>query len=1007
MTPLLLKFSGIFSYQKQCLIDFEKLSAQGIFGIFGAVGSGKSAIIDAMTFALYGDYHRAPGKDIYYNLMNLKSNESLIEFRFSHKEQIYEFHYYAKRSSKSFENITKQYRKAYKWEDNQLIPLPSANAAHILDLNFDEFTKLVIIPQGQFAEFINLSDGNRTKMLKKILKLDKYALYHPTNQLFNDSKEKLAFIDGQLSALTDIHEDQLETKQSNLLNIDEEISNKNHKINDLRTTIEAQKKYQDIKNELDQLNKEWGKCIEKDTEIAQIEQELQQHILITTQFQKLHIIKEQFEANHSQLEEKLKLTTLASIDNQKKCNDINTTIKTKLNGCENIEELKELIDKSIHYNNLQNSIKELDNSKVLLNQAKQQLNKLEKSKSEYHNSLQTVNLKLAQIHEYELEEIKLRDTLHNYKIFEKNNLEINELLSLIKLTEDEISQFGDKKISYLEVNNQYLDEPIPTDTKITDAILLLEAIIRKTEQEILKLESEISELLNNHALNHFALNLQPGIPCPLCGATDHPSIYNNSHASILVNDKKLEIQNKNKSIKHITKTINELQSLIELFKSKSNDKARLSDKLSQIKAENEQLISTIGSENIDEVNTKLDRILALKIEKAALIKTKETYEKEISRIEQSIANLNITALEHKLLKEESTIQALKDTYDFENQKAVLTEKEILIAKESLSYIAQMQATLQSIEKEGVQLFATLENLNKELKIKEIEKLKIIKNWNEQLEKYNLEENLVIDHLTKELGTELIREQIQNHKSKKSNIENSINRLKDQIKDYKYDLSQLEENIQQLSTLTQELQNSITYKELLKAEITQIIEKSIAKKNLLQEHEQLSNRISNLQLLLSMFRGDKFVQYMSKQYTQHLFALANIRFKKLTMNQLELSIDQDNNFAIIDYMNDKRPRSIKTLSGGQLFQASLCLALALSEQIQILHGEKQQFFFIDEGFGTLDKDNLEIVLETLRALKKEGRTVGIISHVDELRENIDYHLNITRDPHIGSRIEEVY
>src|SRR5690606_915531 len=119
MTPLYLKFSGIFSYQNPVEIDFQKLSQQGIFGIFGSVGSGKSAIIDAMTFVLYGDYHRSPKKNVPYNLMNLKSNESLIKFRFEHKDKMYEFHYHAKRNSNNFQNISKTPRKAYSIENGQ------------------------------------------------------------------------------------------------------------------------------------------------------------------------------------------------------------------------------------------------------------------------------------------------------------------------------------------------------------------------------------------------------------------------------------------------------------------------------------------------------------------------------------------------------------------------------------------------------------------------------------------------------------------------------------------------------------------------------------------------------------------------------------------------------------------------------------------------------------------------------------------------------------------------
>jgi exonuclease SbcC len=95
-----------------------------------------------------------------------------------------------------------------------------------------------------------------------------------------------------------------------------------------------------------------------------------------------------------------------------------------------------------------------------------------------------------------------------------------------------------------------------------------------------------------------------------------------------------------------------------------------------------------------------------------------------------------------------------------------------------------------------------------------------------------------------------------------------------------------------------------------------------------------------------------------------------------------------------------------LSGGQMFQASLSLALALSESIQAFAGTEQNFFFLDEGFGTQDKESLRLVFESLKELRKENRVVGLISHVDELQEEIDVCLKVRNDDEIGSLVELV-
>ena len=87
--------------------------------------------------------------------------------------------------------------------------------------------------------------------------------------------------------------------------------------------------------------------------------------------------------------------------------------------------------------------------------------------------------------------------------------------------------------------------------------------------------------------------------------------------------------------------------------------------------------------------------------------------------------------------------------------------------------------------------------------------------------------------------------------------------------------------------------------------------------------------------------------------------------------------------------------LKTLSDGQKFQASLALALALADGIQQKLRLDQHFFFIDEGFGSLDKDSLQVVFETLSSLRQEKRCVGVISHVEELQQEIQTYLLIQR------------
>ena len=177
----------------------------------------------------------------------------------------------------------------------------------------------------------------------------------------------------------------------------------------------------------------------------------------------------------------------------------------------------------------------------------------------------------------------------------------------------------------------------------------------------------------------------------------------------------------------------------------------------------------------------------------------------------------------------------------------------------------------------------------------------------------------------------------------------------------------------------------------------------AKNKLLEELEKLEHRAENIKTMRQLFMANGFVNYISTVYLQNLCEVANERFYRLTRQQLRLELSDKNEFLVRDFMNDGKLRSVKTLSGGQTFQASLCLALALAESVQQQNRSKQNFFFLDEGFGSLDKESLQMAFETLKSLRKEQRIVGVISHVEELQQEIDVYLNVVNDPFTGSKV----
>jgi exonuclease SbcC len=195
--------------------------------------------------------------------------------------------------------------------------------------------------------------------------------------------------------------------------------------------------------------------------------------------------------------------------------------------------------------------------------------------------------------------------------------------------------------------------------------------------------------------------------------------------------------------------------------------------------------------------------------------------------------------------------------------------------------------------------------------------------------------------------------------------------------------------------------------LLQQRIKESETKLSEKATLEQTLAKLDIRETNLKELERLFKGSGFVKYVSTIYLQELCNTANTRFMKLSKNSLSLEIDSDNTFWVIDYLNGGKRRLLKTLSGGQTFQASLCLALALAEKVKSLNQADQSFFFLDEGFGALDRNALRVVFETLKSLRHENRIVGIISHVEELQQEIGVFAQIELDPEKGSQVSYSY
>ena len=180
------------------------------------------------------------------------------------------------------------------------------------------------------------------------------------------------------------------------------------------------------------------------------------------------------------------------------------------------------------------------------------------------------------------------------------------------------------------------------------------------------------------------------------------------------------------------------------------------------------------------------------------------------------------------------------------------------------------------------------------------------------------------------------------------------------------------------------------------------------KDLRKEIKKVKHELSLLDEINKLIMGNKFVEFVATNQLKYIALEASKRLSSITRGRYALEIDENLNFIMRDNMNGGQRRSVDSLSGGETFLTSLSLALALSSQIQLKGNSPLEFFFLDEGFGSLDTELLDVVMESLENLHSDKLSVGIISHVEELKNRVPVKLLVSPcDVGKGSRVKIEY
>ena len=998
MKILKIAFTNINSLRGDHEIDFteEPFISSSLFAITGPTGSGKSTILDVISLALFNQVPRL-GK-ISRNeiiakgaILTRNQKEAIARVTYECKSGIFSSQWSI--STNRNDNLRDYEMELFDHQKNELIDLKKSDVPNknedLIGLSYDQFIKAVLLAQGEFAQFLKVTKKERGALLEKITGTGIYRLIgqkvYEKNGILNKDIEQqqneIKIIQEKL-----LEDEALELKKATHQDKSKVLQNFQKEIENLKKTLELkeniQKKITGIKllgderssaeKNLEFFNKEHGAPLKQHEKVQDLSEDLRTWNLLGREITNL-------KSEQSEIAESLKVN---SDKTSGLISEVSAFTKTAINSTNFAENLGDFRNKIL---NLQQQRKE-----------KQSDYKLEKSRLE--SELQSTGISLRDSNpELTLKEIQqniteteatVKDWTTEFNISDAGEIEVlkNKFQKEYKTTREAAREYStieeiQKDLSRNSVEHEKLQpqlRALPAEIEKQE----IQVKTGKTSLENLNLKRE-NELLKA-SLEQHRHTLKDGEACPLCGAVHHPYA---EHLPEKDDRLDLEIRKAEKQLEELTASLNAFLTNLGNYKKQAGEleekNKKLSKTLQNLKIDFKEKFSGITeAQNLQELEDRCDQ-LENKVEK-------------LSRFE----------------KEQKKLQHLKTAFPvIKKLQSILQEGKQLKEKlEELYTGKDIQRDVESYQNRWISLESDLKNLQhsqekllKQKKVKENELQTLEKELGPKLKEKGFQRipegfsALMPDNEVSRLRTE--RQQIQ---KKIDDATASIKILKAQLEELqKLDTEEKEEDIREKLEEKNEQCQKISDECNEISRILKNQEENVSRMQKLQrqiaDKEKQTRRWRMLNELIGDRTGNKFNDFAQDLTLSRLIKLANIRLKDLSDRYLidKPNDEEDDGLVAIDEHMGGQRRSVKTLSGGETFLLSLSMALALSDLAS--KNVEINSLFIDEGFGTLDPETLDQTLDTLEKLQAESsKAIGIISHVDSLKERISTQIQLTRN-----------
>ncbi|MFC6463645.1 AAA family ATPase [Marinilactibacillus sp. GCM10026970] len=1008
MRPLKLVMNAFGPYKGKVEIDFTKLAQSSLFLVSGPTGAGKTTIFDAIAYALFdqasGDDRQ---KDTFKSQFAKDTDLSYVELEFELGEKRYFIRREPTQIGPGTRSKTKQIQSnvAFHKGDQVTTKVKEANdeIQQIVGLTYDQFRQIVMLPQGSFKKMLESDSGDKEKIFRNIFQTKQMEQFQDqlkakAKTLSDQFKSNEQAMKQAFSTIA-MEEDEAWTKAIEQFDIENILEKLQETITQEEDTLTAVKETiatlqselktnEQILSWLEQKEKnvaEQNVLEQKQEDIQQKEIALKQHIEAI----KVAEVKAKLdEAMNQQNKQEAKLTELKEQQQE--------LIKEEKTQSEKLTLAKEAFDQ---LNNIRQEIskmtEELKTTEQIetIEKSLEQQEKLIEKSQQSNQTLKTEYLKVIKDIE------KNEAALGSIEQLREKMAELKEAMTLSKETLQQLSQ-----------RKEQLEKICELQKKEQKVVVQYEKAKEQKEAAYLKLVQGKADYYTNLA-SILSEDLVEGEACPVCGSLDHPNkAVSEETSSTKEHVENLELEEKQTNIIYIQLGV-ELDSL----------QADISSRCKALEIEGET-----AETEFKKVTAKEQEVSE---ECQASIKELETAKQQVSEEAEIKEKLEALRKEERSLHTEQ--QQCQSTIEFATNRS----------KELTDEKTQLQENITGGNREEIQ-----------------QAIKGKEEWMEKTEiEYEGLQKVVnatrSDLASTQTAIELTDAQIQETVLRKDQLENEFSQAKDsstlgaQFAEYVLEESQQEKwseeveaykqavlvNQDRISQLDQQLNQleSLKAKSVYEEATTQInteiqeaeqkrdtlltttAQNKRAKETIETYHKQSGEVEKEYQLyglLSDMANGAKQTDYISFEryvlgiYFEEILLAANQRFSQMTNHRYELqrqtekgkgSGKQGLDMEVFDHYTGKT-RSVHTLSGGETFKASLALALGLSDVIQNQNGGVSvDTLFVDEGFGTLDSDSLDMAVQTLLDLHQKGRLIGIISHVDELKTRIPAHIVVEK------------